>query len=143
MGLRQTQKAAKGKSGPHGDLSWAPDGLKSECTELLGLIRKFGEFNKALLDKHGADIKNREYHLERIADIAAGLYAAVASLSRTVEEIKQKPEALLYCRAFLQFELPRLRQLLEFDFTATDNLRTAVSDHLYSKGGYLFDRWEI
>ena len=142
-GLRQTQKAAKGKSGPHGDLGWAPGGLEAECAELLGLIRKFGESNNALLEKHGADLKNREYHLERIADIAAGLFAAVATLSRTVEEVKQKPEALTYCRAFLHFELPRLRQLLESDFAAIDNLRTAVSDHIYSKGGYPFDRWEI
>jgi acyl-CoA dehydrogenase family protein 9 len=142
LGLRHAQKAARGGA-PHGDLAWAPAELKEECDDLLRLIRRFGEFNKGLLEKYGTGLKDREYHLERVADIAAGLYAAVATLSRTVEEVKQKPEAVTYCRAFLHFEMPRLRQLLETDFTVVDNLRTAVSDHLYSKGGYPFDRWEL
>ncbi len=142
MGLRHAQKAVRGGAA-RGDLAWAPDGLRDECAELLALVRKFGEHNRALHERYGTGLNEREYHLERVADIAAGLYAAVATLSRTVEEIKQRPEALTYGRAFLHFELPRLRDLLESDFTAADTLKTAVSDHLYSKGGYPFDRWEI
>ena len=140
-GLRGVAKA-KGAA-PEVDLSWAPKELDAECGKLKKLIKLFGEKNKAFVDKYGADHRQMEYHLERIADTAAGLYASLAVLSRTRAELPNRPDALLYCKSFLHFELPRVEHLLADDFTQVDGLRTQLSDHLYAKGCYSFDRWEI
>jgi acyl-CoA dehydrogenase family protein 9 len=140
-GLRGVAKLRGAAPAP--DLSWAPAGLREECAKLSDLIQRFGERNKAFLDTHGAEHRNQEYELERIADIAAGLYACVATLSRTAAELPNRPDAELYAKAFLHFEIPRLEQMLGRDHSQADALRTELSSHLYAKEGYSFDRWDI
>ena len=140
-GLRATAKIRGAIPAP--DLSWAPAELRPECGRLSALIKKFGERNKAFLDQYGAGHRDKEYELERIADIAAGLYACVAVLSRTAAELPARPDAVLYARAFINFELPRVEHLLSSDHAGVDGLRTELSSHLYGKEGYSFDRWEI
>lgn len=124
-------------------IPWAAPELKEEAEEISKLIFDFGLKNRKFLEKAGTDLREYEYELERIANCASSLYACLATLSRTKEEAKQKPEAVLYAKTFLTFEIQRVKNILREDFSKIDNLCTEVSSDIYKKEEYPFDRWEI
>ncbi len=124
-------------------MGWVPEELKEEAEEISKLVFKFGENNRKFMEKVGADVRNYEYFLERTANCAASLYGCLASLSRATMEGKEKEESYLYCKTYLSFEIPKIKAILEEDFTKIDGLCTKVSTNIYQKEEYPFDRWEL
>ncbi|MEJ5167130.1 MAG: acyl-CoA dehydrogenase family protein [Thermoanaerobaculia bacterium] len=141
-GLRTVSKFKDFPEKPD-EISWACPELKEEAEEVSKLVFEFGIRNRKFLEKAGADLRQYEYELERIANCASSLYACLATLSRTKEEVKQKPEAVLYAKTFLTFEIQRVKNILSYNPSKIDNLCTEVSSDIYKKEEYPFDRWEI
>lgn len=141
-GLRGVSKFKEFPEKPD-EIPWVLDELKEEAEEVSKLIFEFGIKNRKFLEKAGPDLREHEYELERIANCAAGLYACLTTLSRTNEEVKEKPEAIFYAKTFLNFEIQRVKNILSYDHSKIDKLCTEVSSNIYKKEEYPFDRWEI
>lgn len=141
-GLRAVSKFKDFPEKPD-EMKWVLPELKEEAEEISKLVFKFGENNRKFLEKVGTDIRDHEYELERIANCASSLYACLTTLSRTTEEAKIRKEGILFAKTFLSFEIPKIKDILEGDFSKQDSLCTQISSEIYKREEYPFDRWQI
>ena len=102
---------------------------------------------ETLLRKYGKGVIVKEYHHERLANIAIDLYASVAVLSRATASLgrpdarKGEEEARL-AKLFVQGARRRIvGHLKDMDRNVDPDL-TAVSETAYRDLGYAFSFWE-
>ncbi len=102
---------------------------------------------ETLLKKYGKGVIGKEYHQERLANVAIDLYASVAVLSRATAAIarhgsdKAAAETRV-ARAFVEGAKYRMVGHLKEMDKNRDAEQTAISETAYSSLGYAFPLWE-
>jgi acyl-CoA dehydrogenase family protein 9 len=102
---------------------------------------------ETLLLKYGKGVIGKEYHQERLANVAIDLYASLAVLSRASSAIvgrgKEKAaEEVRLAKAFIQGAKYRMVGHLKEMDKNRDAEQTAVSETAYGSLGYAFNYWE-
>jgi acyl-CoA dehydrogenase family protein 9 len=102
---------------------------------------------ETLLSKYGKGVIGKEYHQERLANVAIDLYGSVAVLSRATAAIagrgrEKAAEEIRLAKAFVQAAKYRMvSHLKEMDKNRDAEL-TAVSETAYASLGYAFNYWK-
>ncbi len=102
---------------------------------------------ETLLRKYGKGVIQKEYHQERLSNIAVDLYASLAVLSRATAAIAKRgsekaADEVRIAKAFVEGAKYRMvGQLKEMDKNR-DAEQTAISETAYSSLGYAFSLWE-
>ena len=101
---------------------------------------------ETLLRKYGKGVIGKQYHQERLANVAIDLYASLAVLSRATAAVGRKgsekaAEEVRLARNFVQGAKYRMvGHLKEMDKNRDAEL-TAISEATYGSLGYPFDLW--
>ncbi|HEY7573797.1 MAG TPA: acyl-CoA dehydrogenase family protein, partial [Thermoanaerobaculia bacterium] len=99
-----------------------------------------------LLRKYGKGVLEKQYHQERLANVAIDLYACLAVISRATSAVAARgadkaAEELRVARAFVRSARHRMvGHLKEMDKNRDGEL-TAISETAYEGPGYRFDYW--
>ena len=132
---------------PAARLSSIHSELATEGELVANYARVTGGAVETLLRKYGKGVIVKEYHHERLANIAIDLYASVAVLSRATASLgrpdarKGEEEARL-AKLFVQGARRRIvGHLKDMDRNVDPDL-TAVSETAYRDLGYAFSFWE-
>jgi acyl-CoA dehydrogenase family protein 9 len=102
---------------------------------------------ETLLRKYGKGVIGKEYHQERLANVAIDLYACLAVLSRATAAIAARgaegsADEVRVAKAFVEGAKYRIvAQLKEMDKNR-DAEQTAISEAAYAATGYAFSFWE-
>ena len=124
----------------------APE-LASEGEVVTRYARAAAGAVETLLRKYGKGVIGKEYHQERLANVAIDLYGSIAVLSRATSAIARRgseraAEEVRLAKAFVQAAKYRLvSNLKEMDKNRDAEL-TAVSETAYASLGYAFNLWE-
>jgi len=102
---------------------------------------------ETLLRKYGKGVIEKEYHQERLANIAIDLYASVAVLSRATATIarrgaEQAADEVRVAKAFVEGAKYRMVGALKEMDKNRDAEQTAISETAYASLGYAFSLWE-
>ncbi|HEY1250158.1 MAG TPA: acyl-CoA dehydrogenase family protein [Thermoanaerobaculia bacterium] len=101
---------------------------------------------ETLLRKYGKNVIGKEYHQERLANVAIDLYGSLAVLSRATAAIaargpEKSAEEVRVAKAFVEGAKYRMvGHLKEMDKNRDAEL-TAISDGVYADTGYAFSFW--
>jgi acyl-CoA dehydrogenase family protein 9 len=102
---------------------------------------------ETLLRKYGKGVIQKEYHQERLSNIAIDLYGSLAVLSRATAAIARRgaekaADEVRVAKAFVEGAKYRMvGQLKEMDKNR-DAEQSAISETAYSSLGYAFSLWE-
>jgi acyl-CoA dehydrogenase family protein 9 len=124
----------------------APE-LEAEGEIVAKYARTVAGAGETLLRKYGKDVIQKEYHQERLANVAIDLYGSLAVLSRATAALSRSGaekavEEVRLARAFVQGAKHRMVGLLKDMDSNRDVERTAISETAYSSLGYAFSYWE-
>jgi acyl-CoA dehydrogenase family protein 9 len=102
---------------------------------------------ETLLKKYGKDVIQKEYHQDRLANVAIDLYGSVAVLSRATSAIARSgaaraAEEIRLARAFVRGAKYRMVGHLKEMDKNRDAEQTAISETAYGALGYAFPYWE-
>jgi acyl-CoA dehydrogenase family member 9 len=102
---------------------------------------------ETLLRKYGKGVIGKEYHQERLANVAIDLYASLAVLSRATAAIQREgsekaAEEARLARAFVEGAKYRMVGHLKEMDKNRDAEQTAISETAYASLGYGFSLWE-
>ncbi len=102
---------------------------------------------ETLLSKYGKGVIGKEYHQERLANVAIDLYGSLAVLSRATSAIQKRGrekavEEIRLAKAFVQAAKYRMVGHLKEMDKNRDAEQTAVSETAYMNLGYAFNYWE-
>ncbi len=102
---------------------------------------------ETLLRKYGKGVIEKEYHQERLANIAIDLYASLAVLSRATAAIakggaEKAADEVRVAKAFVEGAKYRMVGHLKEMDKNRDAEQTAISETAYSSLGYAFSLWE-
>ena len=97
--------------------------------------------------KYGKGVIGKQYHQERLANVAIDLYASLAVLSRATSVIAKRgaekaAEEVRLAKAFVQGAKYRMVGHLKEMDKNRDAEQTAVSEAAYASLGYAFNYWE-
>jgi acyl-CoA dehydrogenase family protein 9 len=116
--------------------------------EIVGkYARAAGGATETLLKKYGKEVIGKEYHQERLANVAIDLYASLAVLSRATAAIgrvgaEKAAEEIRVAKAFVQGAKYRMVGHLKEMDKNRDAEQTAISEMAYGSLGYPFPLWE-
>jgi acyl-CoA dehydrogenase family protein 9 len=101
---------------------------------------------ETLLRKYGKGVIEKEYHQERLANVAIDLYASLAVLSRATAAIaargsERSAAEVRVARAFVEGAKYRMVGHLKEMDKNRDAEQTAISETAYESLGYAFDFW--
>jgi acyl-CoA dehydrogenase family protein 9 len=102
---------------------------------------------ETLLRKYGKDVIAKEYHQERLANVAIDLYGSLAVLSRATSAIRVRgaeaaADEVRVAKAFVEGAKYRMVGHLKEMDKNRDAEQTAISETAYSSLGYAFSYWE-
>jgi len=102
---------------------------------------------ETLLRKYGKDVIAKEYHQERLANVAIDLYGSLAVLSRATSAIRARgadgaADEVRLAKAFVEGAKYRMVGHLKEMDKNRDAEQTAISETAYSSLGYAFSYWE-
>jgi acyl-CoA dehydrogenase family member 9 len=102
---------------------------------------------ETLLRKYGKDVIGKEYHQERLANVAIDLYGSLAVLSRATAAIRARgsdaaADEVRVAKAFVEGAKYRMVGHLKEMDKNRDAEQTAISETAYSSLGYAFPYWE-
>ena len=102
---------------------------------------------ETLLRKYGKDVIAKEYHQERLANVAIDLYGSLAVLSRATFAIRARgadgaADEVRLAKAFVEGAKYRMVGHLKEMDKNRDAEQTAISETAYSSLGYAFSYWE-
>ena len=131
--------------GPGGLAAVAP-ALAAEAETVTRYTRVTGSAVETLLRRHGKGVIEKEYHQERLADVAVSLYACLAVLSRATAAVRSRgPEGaadeVRVAKVFVERAKHRMVGLLKEMDRNIDAERTAISETAYASLGYAFPYW--
>ena len=120
--------------------------LAAEGELVAKYSRAAGSAVEILLRKYGKGVIEKEYHQERLANVAIDLYASVAVLSRATASIAARgldasAEDVRVARSFIQGAKYRMVGHLKEMDKNRDAEQTAISETAYGSLGYAFDYW--
>lgn len=147
LGILSDYAARKIKGVVPGRLTKIAPELAAEGEMVSKYARAAGGAVETLLKKYGKDVIGKEYHQERLANVAIDLYGCLAVLSRATAAIarhgseKAAGEVRL-ARAFLEGAKYRMVGHLKEMDKNRDAEQTAISDTAYDALGYAFPLWE-
>ncbi len=101
---------------------------------------------ETLLRKYGKGVLGKEYHQERLADVAIDLYASLAVISRATTAVSNRgsekaAEEVRLAKSFVRAAKYRMVGALKEMDKNRDAERTAISETAYARAGYGFDYW--
>ena len=122
-------------------------GLAAEGEIVTKYARAAASAVETLLLKYGKGVIGKEYHQERLANVAIDLYASLAVLSRASAAIaargeEKAAEEVRLAKAFIQEAKYRMVGHLKEMDKNRDAEQTAVSETAYGSLGYAFNYWE-
>jgi acyl-CoA dehydrogenase family protein 9 len=132
----------------------APDRLSRIAPELAPQGEIVARYARAahgavetLLRKYGKDVIAKEYHQERLANVAIDLYGSLAVLSRATSAILARgaegaADEVRVAKAFVEGAKYRMVGHLKEMDKNRDAEQTAISETAYSSLGYAFSYWE-
>ena len=102
---------------------------------------------ETLLRKYGKDVIGKEYHQERLANVAIDLYGSLAVLSRATSAIRGRgadaaADETRVAKAFVEGAKYRMVGHLKEMDKNRDAEQTAISETAYAALGYAFPYWE-
>jgi acyl-CoA dehydrogenase family protein 9 len=102
---------------------------------------------ETLLRKYGKDVIAKEYHQERLANVAIDLYGSLAVLSRATAAVRKRgsekaAEEVRLAKAFVEGAKYRMVGHLKEMDKNRDAEQTAISETAYASLGYAFSLWE-
>jgi acyl-CoA dehydrogenase family protein 9 len=124
----------------------APE-LAAEGDVVTKYARAASNAVETLLLKYGKGVIGKQYHQERLSNVAIDLYASVAVLSRATSAIAKRgpsraAEEIRLAKAFVQGAKYRMvGHLKEMDKNRDADV-TGISETVYGSLGYAFDYWE-
>ncbi len=109
--------------------------------------RAAGGAVETLLRKYGKGVIEKEYHQERLSNVAIDLYGSLAVLSRATAAIERHgaekaAEETRLARAFVRGAKYRMVGHLKEMDKNRDSEQTAISETAYGALGYAFPLWE-
>jgi acyl-CoA dehydrogenase family protein 9 len=124
----------------------APE-LAAEGEVVVKYARAVSGAVETLLRKYGKGVIQKEYHQERLANVAIDLYASLAVLSRATAAIasrgaEKSAEEVRVARAFIEGAKYRMVGHLKEMDKNRDAEQTAISETAYASLGYAFSLWE-
>ena len=130
-----------------GKLTKAAPELEAEAEIVAKYTHAMSGAVQTLLRKYGKDVIGKQYHQERLANIAVDLYASLAVLSRATAAIQKQgaqkvSEEVRLAKVFVQGAKYRMVGHLKEMDKNRDAEQTAVSETAYAAPGYAFDYWE-
>lgn len=137
-----------------GGLTKAAPELAEEANLVAKYTRAASRILETLLIKHGKEVIGKQYHQERLANVAIDLYASAAVLSRASGAVARvgggkAAEEIRLAKAFVNGAKYRIvGQLKETDRNVgdaergRDAWRTAIAESAYERLGYAFSYWE-
>jgi len=139
-------KKIKGYVAPGGLTKVAPE-LEGEAEIVSKYVRAMAGAVETLLLKYGKGVIGKQYHQERLANVAIDLYASLAVLSRATSVIAKRgaekaAEEVRLAKAFVQGAKYRMVGHLKEMDKNRDAEQTAVSEAAYASLGYAFNYWE-
>jgi acyl-CoA dehydrogenase family protein 9 len=132
----------------------APDRLSRIAPELAPQGEIVARYARAvhgavetLLRKYGKDVIAKEYHQDRLANVAIDLYGSLAVLSRATSAIRARgveaaADEVRVAKAFVEGAKYRMVGHLKEMDKNRDAEQTAISETAYSSLGYAFSYWE-
>ncbi len=132
----------------------APGGLTRIAAELAPqgeivarYVRSANAAVETLLRKYGKGVIAKQYHQERLADVAIDLYGSLAVLSRATSAIRRlgsdkAADEVRVAKAFVEGAKYRVVGHLKEMDRNRDAEQTAISETAYSALGYAFPLWE-
>jgi acyl-CoA dehydrogenase family protein 9 len=120
--------------------------LSAEGELVVKYARSASGAVETLLRKYGKNVIGKEYHQERLANVAIDLYASVAVLSRATAAIaargaEKSAEEVRVAKAFVEGAKYRMvGHLKEMDKNRDASL-TAIAETAYDGPGYPFSYW--
>jgi acyl-CoA dehydrogenase family protein 9 len=101
---------------------------------------------ETLLRKYGQGVIGKEYHQERLANVAIDLYGSVAVLSRATAAIaargaEKSAEEVRLAKAFVEGAKYRMVGHLKEMDKNRDAEQTAIAETAYANAGYAFSFW--
>jgi acyl-CoA dehydrogenase family protein 9 len=121
--------------------------LAAEGEQLANYARVTGGAVVTLLKKYGKGVLTKEYHHERLANVAIDLYGSLAVISRATSALQKRgadraAEEARLAKLFVGNAKRRIvGNLKDMDRNADADL-TAVSETAYRDLGYAFSYWE-
>jgi acyl-CoA dehydrogenase family protein 9 len=130
-----------------GRLTKITPALAAEGEIVAKYARATGDAVETLLKKYGKGVIEKEYHQERLANVAIDLYASLAVLSRATAAVERRgaadaSEELRVAKAFVEGAKYRMVGNLKEMDKNRDAEQTAISETAYSSLGYAFSLWE-
>ena len=124
----------------------APE-LSAEGEIVTKYARAASDAVETLLFKYGKGVIGKEYHQERLADVAIDLYGSLAVLARATAAIGKRgsekaAEETRLAKAFVRGAKYRMVAHLKEMDKNRDTEQTAVSETAYGSLGYAFNYWE-
>lgn len=135
------------RSLPAGKLSRVAPALAAEGEVVAKYAMAAGGAVETILRKYGKDILTKEYHQERLANVAIDLYASIAVLSRATSAValrgaEKASEEIRLARIFVGSAKRRIvGNLKDMDRNRDQDL-TAVAESAYRGLAYPFPYWE-
>ncbi len=139
-------KKFKGAVAPGGLARIAPE-LAPQGEIVARYVRSANAAVETLLRKYGKGVIAKEYHQERLADVAIDLYGSLAVLSRATSAIRRlgsekAADEVRVAKAFVEGAKYRMVGHLKEMDRNRDAEQTAISETAYSALGYAFPLWE-
>ncbi|MFY9552885.1 MAG: acyl-CoA dehydrogenase family protein [Thermoanaerobaculia bacterium] len=147
LGILSDYAARKIRGVVPGRLTRIAPELAPEGEVVAKYARAAGGAAETLLRKYGKDVIQKEYHQERLANVAIDLYGSLAVLSRATAAVarsgaEKAAEEVRLAKAFVQGAKHRMVGLLKEMDSNRDAERTAISETAYEVLGYPFPLWE-
>ena len=121
--------------------------LAAEAEIVTRYTRAVGDAVETLLKKYGKGVIEKEYHQERLANVAIELYASLCTLSRASAAYsrlgaEKADDQIRVARTFVQGAKYRMVALLKEMDKNRDAEQTAISEMAYGGLQYPFPLWE-
>jgi acyl-CoA dehydrogenase family protein 9 len=147
LGILSDYAARKIKGAIPSRLTKIAPALAAEGEIVDKYARAAGGAVETLLKKYGKGVIEKEYHQERLANVAVDLYASLAVLSRATSALARlgpdkAAQEVRLARAFVEGAKYRMVGHLKEMDKNRDAEQTAISETAYASLGYAFSLWE-
>jgi acyl-CoA dehydrogenase family member 9 len=147
LGILSDYAARKIRGVVPGRLTKIAPELAPEGEIVAKYARAAGGAVETLLRKYGKGVIEKEYHQERLANVAIDLYASLAVLSRATAAIarsgaEKAASEVRVAKAFVRGAMYRMVGHLKEMDKNRDAEQTAISETAYASLGYAFPLWE-
>ncbi|MFQ6005306.1 MAG: acyl-CoA dehydrogenase family protein [Woeseia sp.] len=139
-GRRITQLTSLGQDRIVGSV---PDTLRDDALVFEKYALELGRMSDVLLRRHGKAIVDKQFALQRTADVAIDLFVGLSVLSRvstmTPEDTEEYQQALSVAHIFSQQAKRRMNRSLRAMLRNEDEAAKSLADHVFAKESFPWD----